>query len=344
MALTAAQICEIARERAKCPGFTRRSGQLLNSILSGLCQEYDLDAAGGTFNFNFTTAQAPIGNLNVQLASGPMPLPADYLRCDKDGAKWFNLNFPYQLVPCDITEFDALVQQAGVMSFPTIFATDMSQAAPVLTTTGDRHATTLLDNLASTAGLVPGLGVAGPGIVPGTQVVSVGSAGSLLTGGDDLLTGGSDLLTGGGSGVPNSVVLSQAATSSNTGDSYYFAVPAVAYVWPPASGSYPAMLRYRRLMPDIASPETSAQIPWFPQQEFLIQELAGRLCLSTGDDRWQAMLGDSDEATPGGSRVLLRRYLKMNDDNTNRAKRVTLDRRRFGPSYSTLPKSKILGW
>ena len=68
--------------------------------------------------------------------------------------------------------------------------------------------------------------------------------------------------------------------------------------------------------------------------------------MSGPEPRVQVEYLEPPEAIPRDfeSRVLLRRYLTMKDDNTDRAKRVTLDRRRFGPSYSTLPKSKILGW
>ena len=81
MALSAQQICDLARQVAKGGGgFASQSGQLLNSILADLCQKYDLDLAKKTLNFNLTPAAAHIGNLNAQLASGPFILPADYLR------------------------------------------------------------------------------------------------------------------------------------------------------------------------------------------------------------------------------------------------------------------------
>ncbi len=97
-------------------------------------------------------------------------------------------------------------------------------------------------------------------------------------------------------------------------------------VWPPASGAYQCMLRYRRQMPDITTPETSSTVPWFPNSQYLRTRLAGELMKITNDDRWQAFLGDS----PSGAQGILNRYLKLKDDSTNRAKMVTLDRRQFG--------------
>lgn len=118
--------------------------------------------------------------------------------------------------------------------------------------------------------------------------------------------------------------------------------PPVAYVYPPASGSYPVSVRYRRQMPDIATPETSATVPWFPNQNYLIVRLSGEMMRITGDDRWQAFLSDAEGSEGAGD--LLRKYLRLKDDSTNRSKRVTLDRRRFGQAAANLPNTKLIGW
>lgn len=251
MALQAQQIVILANQVAKVPGYTSQAGQLLNAILSELCQDYDLDVAKGTFNFTLTPASVKIGNLNAQLASGPFILPADYLRAKIGDVLFFPLgygNFPQKLIPIDLEEFDVLVQQAGFQNFPVYWATDMSQSPPI------------------------------------------------------------------------------------------------AYVWPPSSGAYPAMARYYRQMPDIATPEISTTVPWFPNTQYLITALAGRMMQLAGDDRWEAFLSDSEDMHPGGAGVILRKYLIMKDDQTNRSKTVKLDPRRFGPDRNNLPKSKILGY
>ena len=318
--LQAQEIVRIALRTAKAPNFTQDANSLLNAILAQLCQENDFDAAKQAFNFTFTGATAPIGNLNAQLASGPFKLPVDYLRAKIGDILYFPqglANFPLKLTPIDLAEFDALVQQAGFQNFPVFWTTDMSAASPMLTTTGNTNGTTTLSGLASTTNLGASGGVAGPGIVPGTTFTFAGGT---------------------------SVTLSRAVTSTGTGGSYTFGTPPIAYVWPPASGGYPCLVRYYSQMPDIATPSTSAQVPWFPNSQFLITELAGRVMQITGDDRWEAFLSDNETLHPGGSRVLLRRYLQMKDDSSNRAQRVRLDPRRFGPSWSSLPKSKVFGY
>lgn len=112
------------------------------------------------------------------------------------------------------------------------------------------------------------------------------------------------------------------------------------YVWPAPSGAYVVTVRYRKQMADIATPETSAVVPWFPNSTYLITRLAGELCKITNDDRWTALLGDG----PQGAEGILRKFLLMKDDASDRAQTVTLDRRRFGRSFSSLPSSKTVGW
>ena len=42
--------------------------------------------------------------------------------------------------------------------------------------------------------------------------------------------------------------------------------PMGLYVWPPASGNYPATVRYNPIMPDIVD---TTQVPWFPNSAYL---------------------------------------------------------------------------
>lgn len=115
-------------------------------------------------------------------------------------------------------------------------------------------------------------------------------------------------------------------------------------VWPPSSGAYAVTLRYFRQMPTIDTPETSADVPWFPQQTYLRTRLAGELMQLTNDDRWESFLSDDEDAHPGGAGVLLRKYLKMKDDQANRPKTVVRDRRRFGTNFDRLRNTKQVGW
>ena len=112
--------------------------------------------------------------------------------------------------------------------------------------------------------------------------------------------------------------------------------PPIAYVWPPSSGTYPLMVRYASQMPDISVPEASATVPWFPNQEYLRKKLTASLMELTGDSRKETWEADAEN--------VLRGYLRMKDDSSNRAQRVKLDGRRFGPEWSRLPKSKVYGY
>jgi hypothetical protein len=116
MSLQAQQIVSQALQIAKCPGFTSQGGQMLNVILSELCQTYDLEVARGM-------AQVTV---SPSLGSGPYALPADYLRAEKDTGFYYVYGVPYVMTSIDLTEFDALVQQGGISNYPERFATDTS--------------------------------------------------------------------------------------------------------------------------------------------------------------------------------------------------------------------------
>lgn len=243
MALTAAQIVSLACQDAAAVGYTSQAGQLLNVVLQDLCENWNFDAAKGTTVFNFSPVTQTNPNLypNIQPGGGPYQLPADFLRMvdDKD-ATWYLQGVPYPMIPCDLSEYDNLVQQAGNQSYPYIFATDVSQS------------------------------------------------------------------------------------------------PANLLVWPPASGSYQCLIRYYRLMPDIATPETSSTIPWFRNTGYLRTRLAAELMGITDDTRRAEWLQRAE--------AQLLSYMKMRDDNADRAITVKLDRRRFRNNFSRLPNTKTIGW
>jgi hypothetical protein len=108
------------------------------------------------------------------------------------------------------------------------------------------------------------------------------------------------------------------------------------YVYPPPSGAFPVTVRYFAQMPDIATPETSATVPWFPNQAYLRKRVAAELMGIVDDDRHEAWLAGADK--------LLTEYLKLKDDKSNRAMTVQLDRRRFGPNFQSLKNTKTIGW
>ena len=59
------------------------------------------------------------------------------------------------------------------------------------------------------------------------------------------------------------------------------------------------------------------------------------------DQRAALFLGDAEGI---GAEAILDKYLKMKDDDTNRAKTVQLDRRRFGKQFPLLRNTKTIGW
>lgn len=255
MPLTAAQICALSRQDARCPGFTSQSGQLLNMILSDLCQNYDFDVTKQTFQFNFNGA---LINSNGQAYQN---LPANYLRGIRNESFYIISGVPYPMIPCDLEEFDMLVEQAGLANFPVFYATDMSLSGVVNSPTGV-----------------------------------------------------------GGAAVP------------------------VMLIWQVPSGAYPVTVRYYSQMPDIATPETSAVVPWFPNGAYLRTELSGRLMQLTDDERADAFLSADEDRHPQGAGVLLRRFLIMKDDRGTRTRTVQLDRRKFGSAYDRLRSTKTIGW
>lgn len=119
--------------------------------------------------------------------------------------------------------------------------------------------------------------------------------------------------------------------------------PPRAFFWMPPSGAYAVTVKYFAQMPDIATPSTSAMVPWFPNQNYLITRVAGELMKDSDDERATAYLSDQDQH-PGGAGTILRKYLQMKDNKGDRAQTVELDRRRFGRSFDRLRNTKQIGW
>ena len=53
----------------------------------------------------------------------------------------------------------------------------------------------------------------------------------------------------------------------------------------PPSGAYPCTVRYQKLMPQIATPETSSLAAWCPNSNYLINRVAGEMMRLTDDER-----------------------------------------------------------
>ena len=123
----------------------------------------------------------------------------------------------------------------------------------------------------------------------------------------------------------------------------------VMWVWPPPSGSFPVTVYYYQQMSDIATPEVSTVIPWFPNQLYLLRRVTGEMMLLTNDDRAEKFLGSGSTQEADGSEFLgaaaiLDRYLK-NKDDAQVVHTVTLDGRLFRMrNWDRLGNTKTIGW
>jgi hypothetical protein len=317
--LTASRITIDAQQIAKVRGFTTQALDQINAVLSDLCQTTDLALARGQFNFNFNP------QLTSLFGSGPYPLPLDYLRTSgSSGARgvtrsaWylypapaFPAGQPIFMTPIDLAEFD-LFPQLPSQSTPELWCTDMGGPLTQRIILATAMATTLNGVTAtpvSVVGLVPGLGVAGEGIKPGTTIATVPGA---------------------------TITLSLPATATLAAASVFFGIAPVAYVYPAPLGTYPVTVRYQRMMPPLID---LTQYPWFPMDSYMIYMLASKLMAFAGDDRI-----DRFEAR---AMKELGRYLGLSDDKTNRAQQVQHDGRMFGHGGAggqNLRNTKNMGW
>lgn len=105
------------------------------------------------------------------------------------------------------------------------------------------------------------------------------------------------------------------------------------FIYPQSSGQIVLTHRYMVRQPDIATPETSTQIPWFPDQQYLIMKTAAFLMGESDDTRRDQYNKDCLD--------MLRTHLILGDGDEQRVVRsVRLDPRRFH-SNRTLKPTKI---
>jgi hypothetical protein len=93
------------------------------------------------------------------------------------------------------------------------------------------------------------------------------------------------------------------------------------FIYPQSSGQLTLTHRYMKRQPDIVTPETSALIPWFEDQQYLIHETAAYLMGVTGDDR--------EDSYHAKAENILRPYLIMEGSEQAAVKMITLDPRHF---------------
>ena len=98
------------------------------------------------------------------------------------------------------------------------------------------------------------------------------------------------------------------------------------YVYPQASGVLPLTHRYMVQRPLVASPESSAETPWFNFARYLITATAADLMMDSGDDRRSAFLVEAA--------ALLQPYLIMEGDEQEAVHNLVLDPRHFRTNKS----------
>jgi hypothetical protein len=101
------------------------------------------------------------------------------------------------------------------------------------------------------------------------------------------------------------------------------------FIYPQSSGAITLTHRYMVKQPDIATPESSTVIPWFPDQDYLIKATAARLMDETDDTRKESFVAQCQN--------MLRVHLIMEGDEQQVVKSVRLDPRRFHSNRSLKP-------
>ena len=102
------------------------------------------------------------------------------------------------------------------------------------------------------------------------------------------------------------------------------------YVYPQSNGALSLTHRYMNQQPDIVTPETSAVVPWFADQDYLVKATALRLMGIVDDERAPKYREDAES--------MLRTHLIMAaDDEQQVVNFVTLDPQRFRPRRSLKP-------
>lgn len=124
MALTYAEIINLANQEAKVPGFTEQAGLHLNMVLQDLALDYNFDLMK---NETFVVVTG-----SVTPGEGPYPLPVDYLRHAFDEVLFIVDGTPFNLYQKSLAGFKKFFTGPGIGSYPEFFATDFSVTdAPV---------------------------------------------------------------------------------------------------------------------------------------------------------------------------------------------------------------------
>ena len=102
------------------------------------------------------------------------------------------------------------------------------------------------------------------------------------------------------------------------------------FIFPQSTTALALTHRYMVAMPDITTPESSSTIPWFQDQNYLIQATAARLMNSTDDARHDKFNAECEN--------MLRTHLIIGEgDEQQVVKEIKLDPRRFHMNRTLRP-------
>jgi hypothetical protein len=101
------------------------------------------------------------------------------------------------------------------------------------------------------------------------------------------------------------------------------------YIYPQTNSQLSLSHRYMINMPDIVTPESSATVPWFPDQDYLLTATAMRMMRITDDERYERFKADADG--------MLQIHLIMDGDEQQVVKEVKLDPQRFRMNRTLRP-------
>lgn len=98
-------------------------------------------------------------------------------------------------------------------------------------------------------------------------------------------------------------------------------LPQLIYIYPMSNVPLSMQHRYFMQQPDIVSPETSAAVPWYQDQQYLIHATATELMKITDDTRYGEFVKAGEE--------MLRKYLIQEGDKRGLTARIKLDPQQF---------------
>ncbi len=112
-------------------------------------------------------------------------------------------------------------------------------------------------------------------------------------------------------------------------------LPGLLYIYPQSNQNLTMIHRYFVKRADIANPESSTSIPWFADQDYLVQATAMRLMRVTDDVRYDRFVAMCDK--------MLESHLLTEGDEQQVVKEVKLDPRRFKVGGALRP-TKLDPW